>query len=51
VAYYLGVSLGTTSLAPLWESYQWMGVILFTAILPAIYVFLVKGYQKLQTNK
>lgn len=51
VAYYLGVSLGTTSLAPLWESYQWMGVILFTAILPAIYVFLVKGYQTMQTKK
>src|SRR5699024_5938771 len=42
VAYYLGVSMGTTLLAPLWENFNWTGIILLTGSLPAIYVIIVK---------
>lgn len=42
VAYYIGVSLGTTVLTPLWEAYHWTGIILFTALLPIVYVGIVK---------
>lgn len=45
VAYYLGVSIGTTLLAPLWENFNWTGIILFTGSLPVIYVTIVKFSQ------
>ena len=45
VAYYLGVSMGTTLLTPLWENFAWRGIILFTACLPIIYVGVVKLFQ------
>lgn len=45
VAYYLGVSMGTTLLTPLWEHFSWNGIILCTAFLPIIYVGIVKLFQ------
>jgi len=42
VAYYLGVSMGTTLLTPLWDTFGWNGIILFTAFLPIVYVGIVK---------
>jgi len=45
VAYYLGVSMGTTLLAPLWEHFNWTGIILLTGSLPVIYVAIVKWSQ------
>lgn len=45
VAYYFGVSLGTTFLTPLWERFAWSGIVFFAAILPVIYVMIVKIYQ------
>ena len=38
VAYYVGVTAGSTLLSPLWESYGWNGIIIFTTILPIVYV-------------
>lgn len=46
VAYYLGVSMGTTLLAPLWEKFNWSGIIVFTGLLPMIYVVIVKVIQR-----
>lgn len=51
VAYYIGVSFGTTLLTPLWELFQWPGIILFTACLPLIYVGIVKYYQATFKNR
>lgn len=45
VAYYIGVAMGTTLLTPLWERFNWYGIILFTALLPLIYVGVVKLVQ------
>lgn len=45
VAYYFGVSAGTTFLTPLWEYYAWAGIVMFAAILPVVYVAIVKFYQ------
>lgn len=45
VAYYIGVSAGTTLLAPLWEIFAWQGIVLFAAILPVVYVVIVKILQ------
>src|SRR5690625_6723134 len=41
VAYYLGVSMGTTLLTPLWDKFSWYGIILFNAILLIVYVGIV----------
>lgn len=42
VAYYIGVSMGTTLLAPLWEKFGWNGIILVTGLLPLIYVMIIQ---------
>lgn len=41
VSYYIGVAAGSTLLGPLWEVVGWNGLVLFTAILPVVYVGLV----------
>lgn len=46
IGYYAGVSAGTTLLTPLWESFNWIGIILFTAIVPIIYLAIVISVQK-----
>lgn len=38
VSYYVGVAAGSTFLSPLWESAGWKGIVIFTAILPMVYV-------------
>lgn len=45
VSYYIGVSLGSTALAPIWEKFHWHGLILFLGVLPVLYVMLVKPFQ------
>lgn len=45
VSYYLGVASGTTLLAPVWENFGWNGIVLFTALLPVVYVVIVKIMQ------
>lgn len=46
VAYYIGVAIGTTLLTPLWNAFSWNGIIIFTALLPVIYVAIVKMAQR-----
>lgn len=46
VAYYIGVSMGTTLLAPLWEKFGWNGIILVTGLLPLIYIFIIRYARK-----
>ncbi|AIF44193.1 hypothetical protein X953_14290 [Virgibacillus sp. SK37] len=46
VAYYIGVSLGSTALAPLWENNDWIGLIIFVGCLPITYLFLVRMVSK-----
>jgi len=46
VAYYIGVSSGSTFLAPVWENGVWMGVILTAGILPVFYVTVVQLFMK-----
>lgn len=50
VAYYFGVAVGTSLLTPLWELYEWKGIIYFTAFLPLIYVIIVKIVQRIKTT-
>lgn len=51
VAYYSGVSAGTTFLAPLFEKFAWSGIVIFAAILPVAYVIVVKLYQRFTLAK
>ena len=41
VSYYIGVAAGSTLLGPLWEVAGWSGLVLFTAILPILYLGLI----------
>lgn len=50
VAYYIGVSAGTTMLTPLWEHFNWLGIILFTALVPIFYVLTILFVQKKTTS-
>lgn len=38
VAYYIGVASGSTLIGPLWDLWQWNGVIYFTLTLPIVYL-------------
>lgn len=42
VSYYIGVAVGTTLLTPIWERFAWHGIIMITAVLPLIYILLVR---------
>lgn len=42
VAYYIGVSIGTTAFAPVWDHFAWLGIIIITAILPIGYFLIVQ---------
>lgn len=46
VSYYIGVASGSSILSPLWTSAGWNGLILFTAILPLIYIIGITVYKK-----
>lgn len=46
VSYYLGVAIGTTGLTPLWENFEWKGIITVTALFPMVYVLLIKWLQR-----
>lgn len=48
VAYYLGVAIGTTCLTPIWENFNWKGIITVTALLPIFYVIIIKFFQRLK---
>jgi len=48
VAYYLGVASGSTILSPVWSLFQWHGIVIITAFLPLIYLFILNFLQKQQ---
>lgn len=51
VSYYIGVGVGSTLLGPIWEKLEWSSFVLFTAILPIIYVLLVILVQNRNAKK
>jgi len=42
VAYYIGVTLGSSAVSPLWNIAGWTGVVLMAGILPVIYLVFVR---------
>lgn len=46
VSYYIGVSLGSSLMAPVWEGGGWNGVIITAGILPVVYVIAVQFIKK-----
>ncbi|MFC5603727.1 MFS transporter [Sporosarcina koreensis] len=46
VSYYVGVAMGSTLLSPLYDGVGWGGLIVFTAILPVVYVGLIRIRQR-----
>ena len=51
VSYYIGVGAGSTLLSPLWEQLRWSSFVIFTAMVPVIYVMFVILLQKCKTKK
>lgn len=47
VSYYLGVAIGTSGLTPIWDLFQWKGIIAITAMLPFIYVMIVRFVRRM----
>jgi len=45
-AYYVGVSMGSIVLAPVWENARWLGLICLAGTLPTIYILLHKVWMK-----
>lgn len=42
VAYYIGVSFGSTAAAPIWENGGWIGLVSFAGVLPVAYILLTQ---------
>lgn len=51
IAYYSGVSAGTTLLSPIWENFGWTGIIVFTALTPLIYIVIITFSKKICIEK
>lgn len=47
VSYYVGVAAGSTLLGPLWNHVGWSGLVLFTAIIPILYI----GFITISSNR
>lgn len=45
-AYYVGVSMGSVVLAPIWDYAGWLGLICIAGTLPTIYILLHKRFMK-----
>src|SRR5699024_6364307 len=45
-AYYVGVSMGSIVLAPIWEDTGWLGLIVIAGIIPTVYILLYKIFMK-----
>ncbi|RKQ35600.1 MFS transporter [Oceanobacillus halophilus] len=41
VAYYIGVTLGSSAVSPLWQYYGWNGIVLTSGLLPVLYLSVV----------
>lgn len=46
VSYYFGVAIGTSALAPVWDIFEWKGIIAITALLPFVYVVIVRYFRR-----
>jgi len=42
VAYYVGVTLGSSAVSPVWSAGGWLGVVLLAGILPLVYLMIVQ---------
>lgn len=42
VSYYIGVAAGSTFLTPLWENAGWLGLAVFSAALPVLYILFIR---------
>lgn len=42
VSYYIGVALGSSALAPLWNNAGWVGLMILLACIPAVYVVIIR---------
>ena len=51
VSYYIGVGAGSTLFGPIWEKLEWSSFVIFTSIVPLIYVLLVILVQNPNTKK
>lgn len=40
VFYYIGVSMGSTALAPVWDAFGWSGLIVTAGLVPGLYIIL-----------
>lgn len=46
VAYYIGVTLGSSAVSPIWNSFGWFGVVLLLGLLPLFYIGFVAQVSK-----
>ena len=51
VAYYVGVTLGSSAVGPIWNIAGWNGIVWLAGILPIAYLFLVRFIQKRTTSE
>lgn len=42
-SYYVGVSMGSTVFAPIWERMGWFGIIMIASVLPVVYMVVGHG--------
>src|SRR5699024_9880611 len=42
VAYYVGVTLGSSAVSPVWSAGGWLGVVLLAGIVPLVYLMIVQ---------
>lgn len=42
VSYYIGMAAGSTLVTPLWQYAGWTGLAMFSAIVPIVYVFMIR---------
>ncbi len=43
VSYYIGVTLGSSALAPIWENFHWKGLAVLLGLLPMIYLLIIRS--------
>ncbi|WP_093133212.1 MFS transporter [Salinibacillus kushneri] len=46
VSYYIGVSLGSSAIGPLWNGLGWQGLIITLGFIPVIYIIIMVLYKK-----
>ncbi|PIC64164.1 MFS transporter [Sporosarcina sp. P13] len=50
VSYYIGMAAGSTLTTPLWQHTGWTGLALFSAIVPVVYVLLIRFLRRKQRS-